>query len=156
MNINLTLFAQMISFAVFVWFAMRFVWPPIVKAMDERKQKIADGLAAAERGQHDKELAVKEAKNILHEAHTKASDVIAQAQKRADAIVEEAKTTAQTEGERQLAAAQAQIEQETQQARESLRSQVSTLAVLGAERILSREVDASAHAKLLDELAAQL
>ena len=156
MNINLTLIAQMVSFAFFVWFTMRYVWPPIVKALDDRRQKIADGLAAAERGQQEKLQAESKAKEMLHEVHTKAQDVIANAQKRADAIVEEAKQGARSEGERQLAAARAQIEQEMQQARESLRAQVSALALAGAERILAREVDANAHAKLLDELAAQI
>lgn len=156
MNINLTLIAQMVSFAFFVWFTMRFVWPPIVKALDERKQKIADGLAAAERGQSERQMAEQKAKSVLHEAHTKAQDVIAQAQKRADSIIEEAKNAARTEGDRQLVAARAQIEQETQQARESLRAQVTSLALAGAERVLSREIDANTHAQLLNELAAQL
>ena len=156
MNINLTLIAQMLSFAFFVWFTMRYVWPPIVKALDERKQKIADGLAAAERGQSEKHLAEERAKQVLHEAHTKAQDVIAHAQKRADGIVEEAKNAARAEGERQLVAARAQIEQEAQQARESLRGQVTALALAGAERVLGREVDANVHAQLLNELAAQL
>ena len=156
MNINLTLIAQMVSFVFFVWFTMRFIWPPIIKALDERKQKIADGLAAAERGQHEKHAAEQKAREVLHEAHTKAQDVIAHAQKRADGLVEDAKNTARAEGERQLVAARAQIDQEAQQAREALRAQVASLVLTGAERVLAREVDANAHAQLLNELAAQL
>ena len=113
MNINLTLIAQLVSFAVFVWFTMKFVWPPLVRAMDERKAKIADGLAAAERGAHEQELAQERAKKVLHEAKQQAAEIKANAEKQAVMIVEEAKGKAQEEGARQLAAAKAEIEQET-------------------------------------------
>lgn len=122
MNINLTLIAQLVSFAVFVWFTMRFVWPPLVQAMDERKAKIADGLAAAERGVHEQELAEKRAAETIVQAKQQAAEIKANAEKQASMIVEEAKNKAQEEGSRQLAAAQAEIEQETNKAREQLRS----------------------------------
>lgn len=156
MNINLTLIAQMFSFALFVWFTMRYVWPPIMLALNEREKRIADGLAAAERGQRDKELAEQRARETLHEAHTRATELIAQAQKRADALVEEAKDNARVEGERLLHVARAQIDQERNQAREQLRTQVVVLALAGAERILAREVDPAAHGRMLNELAAGL
>ena len=113
MNINVTLFGQMLSFAVFVWFTMKFVWPPIVKAMEERKAKIAEGLAAAERGQHEQELAEKRAKEALHEAKRQAAEIKHNAEKQAALIVEEARDKAKEEGHRQMLAAQAEIEQET-------------------------------------------
>ena len=112
MNINLTLFGQMVSFAVFVWFTMKFVWPPIVKALADRQAKIAEGLAAAERGQHEQELAQKRATEVLHEAKGQASEIIGQSQKRAAEIVDEAKGDARAEGQRLLTAARAEIEQE--------------------------------------------
>ena len=156
MNINLTLIAQLISFAFFVWFTMKYVWPPMVKAMEERKAKIADGLAAAERGAHEKELAEQAAKEKLHEAKLQSAEIISRAEKRAAEIVDEAKEKAREEGERILAAARAEIEQETNKAREALRRQVGELAVAGAEKILRREIDASAHQAILDELAEQI
>ncbi len=156
MNINLTLIAQLVSFAVFVWFTMKFVWPPLVKAMDERKAKIADGLAAAERGQHEQELARERAKEYLQEAKQQAAEITAKAEKQAALIVEEAKTKAQEEGARQLAAAQAEIEQEVNRAREELRSRVAELAVAGAEKILRREIDADAHKDIVEAVAKQI
>ncbi|BAN70226.1 F0F1 ATP synthase subunit B [endosymbiont of unidentified scaly snail isolate Monju] len=156
MNINLTLIAQLVSFAVFVWFTMKFVWPPLVKAMDERKAKIADGLAAAERGQHEQEMARERAKEYLHEAKQQAAEITAKAEKQAALIVEEAKTKAQEEGARQLAAAQAEIEQEVNRAREELRSRVAELAVAGAEKILRREIDADAHKDIVEAVAKQI
>ncbi len=156
MNINLTLIAQLVSFAVFVWFTMKFVWPPLVKAMDERKAKIADGLAAAERGQHEQELARERAKEYLHEAKQQAAEITAKAEKQAALIVEEAKTKAQEEGARQLAAAQAEIEQEVNRAREELRGRVAELAVAGAEKILRREIDADAHKDIVEAVAKQI
>ncbi len=125
MNINLTLFLQMIAFAVFVWFCMKFVWPPIVNALAERKTKIAEGLAAAERGHHEQELGQKRAKEIMQEAKQQAAEIVNQAQKRAAEIVEEAKGDGDTEGERILTAAKAEIEQETNRAREELREKVA-------------------------------
>jgi F-type H+-transporting ATPase subunit b len=156
MNINLTLIAQLISFAVFVWFTMKFVWPPLVKAMEERKAKIADGLAAAERGQHEQELAEQRAKEKLHEAKLQAAEIVSKAEKRAAEIVEEAKDNARSEGDRQLAAAQAEIEQASNKAREVLRSKVAELAVIGAEKILRKEIDAAAHKDIVDSVANQI
>ncbi|MDY6980286.1 F0F1 ATP synthase subunit B [Thiohalophilus sp.] len=156
MNINLTLIGQTITFIVFVWFCMKFVWPPIMNALNERKKKIADGLAAAERGAHEKELAEKKAAEVLHEAKQQAQDIINQAQKRASEIVEESKETARSEGERIIATAQAEIEQEVNRAREELRGQVASLAVAGAGKILKREIDAKANEDLLKDLVAQI
>ncbi len=156
MNINLTLIAQLISFAVFVWFTMRFVWPPITKALEERKAKIADGLAAAERGQHEQELAAKRAVEHLHEAKQQAAEIVAKAEKRAAEIVDESKDTARVEGERILTAARAEIEQETNKAREQLRAKVAELAVAGAEKILRKEIDAGAHKDIVESVANQI
>ena len=156
MNINLTLIGQSLTFIVFVWFCMKFVWPPIMNALEERKKKIADGLAAAERGAHEQELAEKRAAEVLHEAKQQAQDILAQAQKRASEIVEEAKTNAREEGERIITAANAEIEQEANRAREELRGQVASLAVAGASKVLKREVDAAANEDLLKDLVAQL
>lgn len=156
MNINLTLLGQSIMFFMFVWFCMKFVWPPITEALSQRKQQIADGLAAGERGKHDLDLAAKRSSEILHEAKQKASDIVAQAEKRGVQIVEEAKNNAKTEGDRLLAGAKAEIEQEVFRAKESLRSQVAELAVAGAEKILRREVDGKAHAELLATLKSEL
>jgi F-type H+-transporting ATPase subunit b len=156
MNINLTLIGQTISFIIFVWFCMKFIWPPIVNALEERKKQIADGLAAAERGQHEQKLAEQRASDKLREAKEKAQEIIAQAERRASEIVEESKSQARSEGERLLEAAQAEIEQEFNRAREALRAQVVTLAVSGAGKVLEREIDAKAHDNLLDELAGNL
>ncbi|TDY03717.1 F0F1 ATP synthase subunit B [Thiohalophilus thiocyanatoxydans] len=156
MNINLTLIGQTLTFIVFVWFCMKFVWPPIMNALNERKKKIADGLAAAERGAHEKELAEKKAAEVLHEAKQQAQDIINQAQKRASEIVEESKETARSEGERIIATANAEIEQEVNRAREELRGQVASLAVAGAGKILKREIDAKANEDLLKDLVAQI
>jgi F-type H+-transporting ATPase subunit b len=156
MNINLTLIAQLVSFAVFVWFTMKYVWPPLTKAMDERKAKIAEGLAAAERGQHEQELAKKRATDTLHEAKQQAAEIKTNAEKQAAMIIEEARDKAKEEGGRQLAAAQAEIEQETNKAREALRSKVAELAVMGAERILRKEIDASAHQDIVQSVAEQI
>ncbi len=156
MNINLTLFGQTITFAIFVWFCYAYVWPPLVAALSERQKKIADGLAAAERGQHEQELAEKRATEHLKDAKGQASDIIAQAQKRANEIVDEAKDDARTEADRIKAGADAEIEQEINRAREHLRQEVVVLAISGAEKVLKREVDQAAHASSLNELAAQL
>lgn len=156
MNINLTLFGQMLAFAVFVWFTMRFVWPPLVKAMDERKAKIAEGLAAAERGQHEQELAERRAKDTLQEAKQAAAEIRSKAEKQAALLIEEARDKAKEEGSRQLAAARAEIEQETTKAREVLRAKVAELALVGAEKILRKEIDASAHQDIVDSVANQI
>ena len=153
MNINLTLFGQMISFAVFVWFTMKYVWPPILHALAERKSKIAEGLAAAERGHREQELGQKRAKDILREAKQQASEIMSQAQQRAAEIVEESKAEARAEGERLISAAKAEIEQETNRAREELREKVAGLAVAAAGKILQKEIDAAAHKALIDSFA---
>jgi F-type H+-transporting ATPase subunit b len=156
MNINLTLFAQMLTFVVFVWFTMKYVWTPIMGALENRKKEIAAGLAAAERGQHEQELAKERAKSVLHEAKAQAADIVAQAQKRAAEIVDEAKTNARGEGERILTAAQAEVEQEVNRAREHLREKVGQLAVSGAEKILRKEINAETHKEIIKSLAEEL
>jgi F-type H+-transporting ATPase subunit b len=155
-NFNATLIGQSIAFAVYVWFVMKYVWPMLSKMLEERKAKIADGLAAAEKGQHELELAEQRSTQILKESKEQALEVISNAQKRADEIVEEAKGNARVEGERIIGAAKAEIEQEVQQAREGLRQEVSSLAVTGAEQILMREVDTNTHKDVLAKLSAQL
>ena len=156
MNINLTLIGQSITFALFVWFCMKFIWPPIMGALETRRKEIADGLAAAERGQHEQVLAEKRAVEHIKEAKGQASDIIAQAQKRAGEMIEEAKGDAKTEAKRIVTGANAEIKQETSRAREHLRQEVITLAIAGAEKVLKREVDKDVHARTLNDLATQL
>lgn len=156
MNINATLIGQAISFIIFVWFCMKYVWPPIMAALEERKKKIADGLAAAERGKHEQELAEQRAKEVIQQAKEEAAGILAQAQKRASEIVEESKDTARVEGDRIITAANAEIEQEVNRAKETLRSQVVSLAVAGAAKVIDRELDAKAHDALLQDLVSQI
>jgi F-type H+-transporting ATPase subunit b len=156
MNINLTLLGQAISFSIFVWFCVKYVWPPILAALEERENRIADGLAAAEKGQQDLANAEHRIEETLAEGREKAQEFINQANKRGDEIVEQAKQTAIDEGERLLTAARSLIDQERNEARESLRGEVATLALAGAEQVLMREVDANAHRDVLDKLAAEL
>lgn len=156
MNINATLIGQSIAFFLFVWFCLKFIWPPLINALNERKKAIADGLAAAERGQHEQELAQKRAAEVLHEAKQQANEIIGRAEKRANEIVEEAKTDAKQEGGRILTAAQAEIDQEVHRAREALRTQVVSIALAGAEKVLEREIDASTHDDLLNKLVAEI
>jgi len=156
MNITATLIGQILTFAVLVWFIKGVLWEPMIKVLEDRKRKIADGLEAAERGQHSQELAEQRAKERLLEAKKQGAEIINQAQKRASEIVDEAKVAAREEAERIKQGAQADIVQETNRAREQLRQQVSKIAVQGTERLLEREVDEKANAKLLDELAAQI
>jgi F-type H+-transporting ATPase subunit b len=156
MNINLTLIGQLLSFVVFVWFTMKYVWTPIMGALETRKKEIAAGLAAAERGQHEQELAKERAKGVLHEAKSQAADIVSQAQRRAAEIIDEAKTNARGEGERILTAAQAEIEQETNRARETLREKVGQLAIAGAEKILRKEINADAHKDIVKSLAEEI
>ncbi len=156
MNINATLIGQLLSFVVFVWFTMKFVWPPIAKALEDRKAKIADGLAAAERGHHEQKLAQDRATERLHEAKKQAAEIVARAENRAAEIVEESKGTARVEGERLLHAAQVEIEQEANKAREELRAKVAMLAMVGAEKILRKEIDADAHKDIVDAVANQI
>ena len=156
MNLNLTLLFQVIFFAVFVWFCKKFVWSFLISALDERKTRIADGLAAAEKGQMAEEEGRKQAEQFIAEAKTQASEIIGKAEKHGSELVDEAKSNAKQEGDRIMIAAQADIDTEVNKAKESLRKQVSELAVAGAQQILKREVDAKAHADLLDDLAAKL
>lgn len=156
MNINATLLGQAIMFIMFVWFCMKFVWPPIMQALETRKKQIADGLAAGERGKHELELAAKRFTQVLQEAKQSAADILAQAEKRATEIVEDAKNTAKQEGDRLLAGAKAEIDQEVFRAKEALRQQVADLAIAGAEKILRREVDAKVHAELLASIKTEL
>ncbi len=156
MNINMTLIGQSVTFGIFVWFCMKFIWPHIVGALESRRKQIADGLAAADRGKHELELAARRASETLHDAKTKASEIIAQAEKRAAQLIDEAKNAAKEEGDRMIHAAKAEIEQETHRAREALRADVARLVVAGAERVLRREIDADAHAQLLETIRNEL
>jgi F-type H+-transporting ATPase subunit b len=155
-NINLTLIGQMVAFVCFVVFCMKYVWPPIIAAMQERENKIADGLAAADRANHDLELAKEKAVERLKEAKEEAAAIVDAANKRGNQLVEEAKQAAVAEAQRVKAAAHAEIEQEANRAREQLRGQVAALSLAGAEKILGSSIDPKAHADLVDELAAQL
>ena len=156
MNINVTLFFQMVAFGLFVWFVMSKVWPPLHTAMEERRKKIADGLAAAERGEKALEQASAKSEEELAAARTKAQEIISTANRQSNEIVERAKAEARTEADRIVANAHAEIEAEVERARTELRKQVGTLAVSGAEKILQREVDANAHDALLKQLATQI
>lgn len=156
MNINLTLIGQLVSFAVFVWFCAKFVWPPLMNAMEERQAKIVDGLNAADRAAKDLELAQDNAAQQLREAKQQAATIIEQANKRSIQIIEEAEMDARAKAEQILKAADAEVEQETVRAREELRLKVSELAIAGAEKILQSSVDAKKHNELLDKLAAEL
>ena len=156
MNINITLFAQAAVFAAFIWFTVKFVWPPLLRAIETRQKQIADGLAAAEQGKKSLEVSAKQAEQAIAEARGRAADIVSQAEKRGAQLVEEAKGAAKAEGDREKAAAKADIQQEAQRAREQLREQVAALAVAGAEKILKREVDAKAHAELLNGIKGQL
>lgn len=156
MSINATLIGQMITFALLVWFTMKYVWPPLMQALEERKKKIADGLASAEKGKHEMELAEKRATALLREAKDQAAEIVNLAQKRANEVVEESKQAAKDEGERIVAAAKAEIERELQQAKEGLRQQVAVLAISAAEQILQKEVDQKKHREIIDNLGKQL
>lgn len=156
MNIGATLIGQAIWFALFIFATMKWIWPPVKAALDDRAAKVAEGLAAADRARLDLEQAAKRSGDELAEARRQAADLIAKAEQRANAIVEEARGTARAEGERILAAARAETEQEVERAKGELRSQVAALAVAGAEKILRREIDAKAHSDILSGLAAEL
>ena len=156
MNINFTLIAQAITFFAFIWFTAKFVWPPLMRAVESRQKQVAEGLAAAERGKQDLEQAAVRTTEMLREARQQAQEILAQAEKRGAQIVEEAKEAASAEGARLVAGAKAEIEQETSRAREMLRMQGAALAVAGAEQILRREVDAKAHADLLEAVQNEL
>ncbi|RKP58487.1 F0F1 ATP synthase subunit B [Pararobbsia silviterrae] len=156
MNLNATLLAQMVVFLILAWFTMKFVWPPLIKALDERSQKIADGLAAAEKGKAELDAANKRVDQELSQARNEGQARIADAEKRAQVVADEIKRNAQAEAARIVAAAKADADQQIIKARESLRGEVAALAVRGAEQILKREIDANAHAQLLNQLKAEL
>ncbi|MBA3589343.1 F0F1 ATP synthase subunit B [Methylibium sp.] len=156
MSINATLIAQLIVFLLLVWFTMKFVWPPIVKALDERAQKISEGLSAADKAKADLQVANKRVEEQLSAARTETAQRLADAERMAQSMVEEAKGRASEEGAKIVAAARAEAEQESMKAREVLRDQVAALAVKGAEQILRREVDAGVHADLLNRLKVEL
>jgi F-type H+-transporting ATPase subunit b len=156
MDLNATIIGQSIAFFVFVWFCMKFVWPPITKALEDRQKKIADGLESADRAERNLELAQERAAEMLREAKGQAAGMIEQANKRANQIIDEAKDQAREEGKRIIAGAQAEIEREVNRAKEQLRSQVAAIAIAGAEKILEASIDEKAHAELADKLAASL
>lgn len=156
MNINLTLFAQGITFFAFIWFTVKFVWPPIVAAIEERRTKIADGLAAADKGARSLEDAQVKIAGMVEEARGQARQILDQAQNRANGLVDEARVGATQERERILQSGQAEVAQQLNRARDELRAQVAGIAVAGAEKILAREIDPRAHQDLLDKLAAQI
>ena len=156
MNINLTLIAQAISFSLFILFTVKFIWPPLLKIIEERQKQIADGLAAGEQGKRQLEDSGRRASEEVGKAHERASEIVAHAEQRATQMIEAAKNAAKDEGNREKAAAKAEIEQEASRAREVLREQVAALAVSGAEKILQREVNAQAHADLLARLKQEL
>jgi F-type H+-transporting ATPase subunit b len=156
MNVTATLIGQILTFAVFVWFVKAFLWEPMLRMMEERKQRIAEGLAAGERGQRAQELAEQRAKDRIAKSKQEAAEIISSAQKRATEIVEEAKESARQQGERIKATAHDEIAQEIYRAKENLRLQVAALAIAGAEKVLAKEIDAEAHRAALDELAARI
>ena len=156
MNINLTLFAQAITFAAFIWFTVRFIWPWLLRKIEERQKTVADGLAAAEQGRRSLELSTRQADEAIKEARARAAEILAQAEKRRQELIDHARQEAKQEGDRELAAAKAEIDQEVTRAREALRDRVASLAVAGAEKILRREVDARAHGDLLESIKRQL
>jgi F-type H+-transporting ATPase subunit b len=156
MDIGMTLLGQALSFAVLIWVTVKFIWPPLMAAIEERQQKIADGLAAADRSKKDLAQAEDKVNEVLREARGKASEIITQAEARRAQIIDLAKEEAIEEGNRQKAAAMADIALATTRAREDLRKQVSALAVAGASKLIMREIDGNAHRALLDELAAEI
>ncbi|MDT8363087.1 MAG: F0F1 ATP synthase subunit B [Nitrosomonas sp.] len=156
MNINFTLVSQAIAFSVFIWFTIKFVWPPLLRAIEDRQKLIADGLAAGERGKKELELSSQRSSETLKEAKQRAGDIVIQAEKRAADIIEEAKNVAKEEGKKIIVGAKAEVEHEIFSAREALRQQVSSLAIQGASKILRREIDPKAHADLLASLETEL
>jgi F-type H+-transporting ATPase subunit b len=156
MNINLTLVMQAVAFALFIWFTARFIWPPLMRAVDTRQKQIADGLAAGEQGRKDLASAERRVADMIVEAKSKAAEIVATGEKFKSETIEAAKGEAKAEADRILAAARAEIEQEVARAKEQLRNQVADLAVAGASKILEREVDPKAHADLLASIRTQL
>ena len=156
MSINATLIGQMITFALLVWFTMKYIWPPLFDSLEERKKKIADGLAAAEKGQEQIVLAEKKAIIVLKEAKDRSAEIVSLAQKRANEIVEESKENAKHEGERLILSAKAQIDQEIQQTKDGLRQEVTSLALAAAQQILGAEIDKAKHQDILNKVSNQL
>ena len=156
MSLNFTLFAQAAVFLAFIWFTVKMVWPYLLRAIEQRQKTIAEGLAAAEQGRKSLETSTRQAEEAIQQARARAAEIVAQAERRGAQVVEEARAAAKAEGDREKAAAKADIRQEVSRAREQLRDQVAALAVAGAEKILRREVDAKAHADLLDGIKRQL
>lgn len=156
MNINVTLFAQVVAFVLMIWFVNRVLWGPLSRLLAERQKRVADGLAAGEKGRHELELSEKRAKELLEQARSQAAAVLAQSERRATEIVEEAKAEARLQGERLVEAARSEIERETHRAREQLRSEVATLAAAGAAKIIKREIDRRAHDELMKELVSEI
>ncbi|MHA7841327.1 MAG: F0F1 ATP synthase subunit B [Gammaproteobacteria bacterium] len=156
MNINMTLLGQMITFSLFVWFTLRFVWPPIIKALQERQQQIADGLAAAEQGQQELELSQQKAASLLNEAKEQSALIVQQAEKRSLQVLADAKERARAEGERLIAAAQSELEQMQNNARESLRKEVAALALASAEKVLGRVIDTTVNDSLVAQTITEL
>ncbi len=156
MSINATLIGQAIWFALFIWITMKYVWPPLQKAMADRQAQIAEGLAAAERGKHEQDLAAKRSADALRQAKEKSAELVAQAEKRAQQIIDEAKDNAKVEAAKVVAGAKAEIDQEVERAKQQLRERVAELAVAGAEKILRKEVNASVHADMLAALKQDL
>jgi len=155
-SINATLIGQMITFALLVWFTMKYIWPPLYNALEERKKKISEGLAAADKSQEDLKLAEKKAKNIIKEAKDQSSEIVSLAQKRANEIVEESKDNANKEADRRIQAAKAQIDQEIEQTKEALRKEVAALAVSAAEQILGAEIDQNKHQDIISKVSNKL
>ena len=153
MNINLTILGQAISFGIFVWFCMRYVWPPLIKVLEERAETIADGLAAAERGTKELEDAKGKVELLLSEGREKALEFVNQAQRRAEEIVEAAKGEALLEADKIKSAAQTEMDQERNRAREELRQEVADLVIMGTEKILAREVDEKSHREILKQIS---
>ncbi len=156
MNMNMTLVGQLITFGLFVWFCMKYVWPPIIEALETRREKIAQGLAAAEEAEVSLAQAQAQSDDLTKEARQKSMVIIAEAEARVKAMIEAAKDDAKIEGERQIATAKAEIEQESQRAREELRTTLSSLVLRGAGQIVGEEIDDKRHAQLIDELAKQI
>ena len=156
MNLTLTLIAQALAFALFIWFTVKFIWPPLMRAIEQRQKQIADGLAAGEQGRRELEEAGKRAHEELAKARERVGEIIGSAEKREAQMLDEAKAAAKAEAERILAAARADIDQQIARAREMLREQVAALAVAGAEKILGREVNAQSHAELLGQLKKEI
>jgi F-type H+-transporting ATPase subunit b len=156
MNINATIIGQTIVFLILIWFSVKFIWPPLLKAIEDRQKKIADGLAAAERGQNELHRANDEAATIVNEAREKALKIVDQANRRSNEIIEEARTTALSEGQRLVGDARQEVALEQARARDTLRKDVAKLAVAGASRLLEREIDPAAHAELIEQLAREI